>query len=360
MRFLLYGEVSRPGSGAWCYADALTEMGHEVVSFSDYEELEAYRESLVFRTARRILRHPLEHHRRNHALAFRRAVQARRPHIVVVLKGLLLNREDVLAARNSGSWVANINHDDFFSLNRSNWSKLQREAIPNYDGVFTTRAVNVEELRPLNGRVELLQFAYHPRIHRPVALRPEDESEYRSDVVFVGTWEAERAALMEGLVQQVPASYRVWGADWHKLRRRSPLRPYIVGREAVMDGLAKAIGGAKIALAFLRKSNRDEYTQRSFEIPACGGVLLGERTSIHSALYREGIEAEFFASDRPEELWAKVRHLLADEALRCRIRDAGSAALVRGRHTYRDRMEQLIAVYGEQRLHRRPDEGRGS
>ena len=34
MKFFLYGESEALGCGAWCYAEALLQRGHEIVTFS--------------------------------------------------------------------------------------------------------------------------------------------------------------------------------------------------------------------------------------------------------------------------------------------------------------------------------------
>jgi spore maturation protein CgeB len=190
----------------------------------------------------------------------------------------------------------------------------------------------------------LLEFAYHPKLHRRLELAEHERARFECDVVFVGTWEAERSRLLEELVVRVPANYKIWGSFWNRAGRRSPLRRYIVGQDAIADDQCKAIGGAKIALAFLRKSNRDDYTQRTFEIPACGGLLLAERTARHASFYREGVEAEFFDPEQPEELIAKVRALLADGPRREAMREAGRRALEAQRHTYRDRLLRLLEL----------------
>jgi hypothetical protein len=57
------------------------------------------------------------------------------------------------------------------------------------------------------------------------------------------------------------------------------------------------------------------------------------------------VEAEFFDQERPEELIEKVRLLLADDARRESIRQAGMAALARGRHTYDDRVREVLDLY---------------
>ena len=62
------------------------------------------------------------------------------------------------------------------------------------------------------------------------------------------------------------------------------------------DDYAKALCGAKVCLAFLSKLNRDSYTRRCFEIPACGNVMLAERTADLCRMFKEDEEACFFSS----------------------------------------------------------------
>jgi hypothetical protein len=343
VKVLLYGESASPGSGAWCYAETLREMGHEVIAFDDQHHLDAYR-GFGWRVARKLANGPIEPHRRRHIAALVETVTRTRPEIVIVLKGLLLGPDDVRALR-ALAWTVNINHDDFFSGNRNNWTPRQRAAIGEWDFVFTTRRVNVGEVRPLNPRVEFFPFAYFPRIHRPVAISDGERERYQVDAVFVGTWERERAALLEQLVARVPGRYAIWGTQWDKVARSSPLRPHLRSGPIVLDEMAKALGGARVALAFLRKENRDDYTQRTFEIPACGGLLLGERTEEHKRLFTEGVEAEFFDPNSPDELCDKLRALNADEPRSEAMRRAGREALLRQHHTYRDRLERLLALY---------------
>lgn len=349
MKVLIYGEFPR-GSGAWCYAESLREMGCGVFEFRNDEGLELYEKNQLARIYRRV-RGVLEIHRRQHIRSLVEFAERIQPELVIILKGLLIGREDVQMMRRRSQWVVNINHDDFFSHNPNNRSMLQRTALPHYDYVFTTREVNVDEVRRLNPSVEFFPFAYYPRIHRPVSIPPEEHGKWSSDVVFIGTWEQERCKLLETLVRRVRCRYAIWGTQWNKAGKWSPLKEFIRGREAVMDEMAKVIGGAKVALAFLRKENRDDYTQRTFEIPACGGVLLGERTRRHLEFFREGEEAEFFDHNSPDEMVAKVQMLLTNNDHRENVRATGRAALLRQPHTYRDRMERVLELYNK---HRRP------
>jgi spore maturation protein CgeB len=73
-------------------------------------------------------------------------------------------------------------------------------------------------------------------------------------------------------------------------------------------------------------------------------------------MFKEGVEAEFFSPDDPEELVGKVRGLLSDEVRRHDLREAGYVAVSRGAHTYRDRMLRLLQLHeqhGLRKLERR-------
>jgi spore maturation protein CgeB len=76
-----------------------------------------------------------------------------------------------------------------------------------------------------------------------------------------------------------------------------------------------------MALCFLSKLNRDEYTRRNFEIPATGTVLVSECTDALRTLFKENEEAIFFKD--AHDLISKVRLLLDDECMRISIAKAG-------------------------------------
>jgi hypothetical protein len=345
MKVLLCGEADRVGSGAWCYAETLREMGHELTVFSEVHYLRRYSESRLLRVYRHFARKLFERDRVAMMTDLLQCAAQARPEIAIILKGLFVSQQDVRAIQRMNCWVVNINHDDFFSSNPNNWSAVQRGAIGAYDYLFPTREVNVSELRPYNPNVEFFPFAYLPKIHRKVPI-PENEQElWNADVVFVGTWEKRRSELLEYLVQRVPARYAIYGSQWEKVDRNSPLRPFLKWKELGPDEMAKAIGGAKIALGFLRKENRDDYTQRTFEVPAVGGVLLAESTARQQQWFGEGREAVFFNPAKADDLCTKVHTLLTDNSLREQIRAAGYAAVRSQRHTYRDRLERLFELY---------------
>ena len=74
-------------------------------------------------------------------------------------------------------------------------------------------------------------------------------------------------------------------------------------------------------MCFLSKLNRDTYTRRCFEIPACGKVMLAERTDDLVQFFKEDEEACFFSTT--EELVRKAQWLIDNPDIRERIAQAG-------------------------------------
>ncbi len=350
MKVLVYGECADYGSGAWCYLQTLEQMGIKVDWFHPYEGVTQYLSSFFWKGIRKLNgREILKAHLTKHNQLLLQKAKIFEPDIIVILKGLFVEANTIEELKSRGSWVVNINHDDFFSLNPNNRSKVQWRAIPSYDHLFTTREVNVEELLPYNKQVSFFPFAFFPDIHKVIDLSEEASEMWRSDVLFIGTWERERAKLLEQIVKIFPAHYAIYGSQWDKVASDSPLKLYIKNKELRGHEMAHAIRYSCMSLGFLRKENRDDYTQRSFEIPACGGLLLAERTLSHQKLYKENEEAVFFEAGNASELCKRIQWLLEDAKTRESIRLAGCARLQAGNHTYKDRIDYLIKMYDQRR-----------
>ncbi len=349
VKIILYGEGHIEGTGAWCYAQAIKEMGHEVLLFRDDYKLEQYANSFFWKIIRRLNgRQVLKQHRNAHNKALLDTAAHHNPDIIIILKGLHIGKEDIKKLKRYSPFVVNINHDDFFSLNKNNRSKVQFNAIPVYDYIFTTRQVNVPEVKKYNNRVELFMFSYYPLIHQQFRLSKAASEKYACDVLFIGTYEKHRAALLEKLMTNFNVALAIYGKGWDKLNAVSVLKKYVKSTQGLwMQEMSKAIQAAKITLGFLRKENRDEYTQRSFEIPVSGGVLLAERSNFHQKLFEEGKEAIFFNPADDTELRNKIIWLLENDAEREKIREAGHKKISEGKFTYNDRINQLVERYHE-------------
>jgi hypothetical protein len=101
--------------------------------------------------------------------------------------------------------------------------------------------------------------------------------------------------------------------------------------EVYQDDYPRALTGSKTGIGFLRKACPDQHTTRTFEIPACGSLLLAERIQ-HQELFEEGKEAEFFSSS--EELLEKTKFYCSNESATKRIAEGGYKRCRKGKYSY--------------------------
>lgn len=279
------------------------------------------------------------------------AVSAHRPDAIFVYRATHVTGATLekAAAIKPGLISVGYSNDDPFSGEqpRRLWRHFLA-AVTKYDLLLAYRHGNVDDFIKAGAReVRLLRSWYAPWSHRPIALREAERGEFESDVTFVGHHERDgRAEMLERLVNagirvRIFGPYDGFGQyGWRDaLAGSASLRPFAPTRLVWGDEYVKALCGAKLALCFLSKLNRDTYTRRCFEIPAAGTLLLAERTADLRSLFREGVEADYFGDG--EELLRKVRLYLGDEALRRRVAEAGRRRVIADGHDVVSRMRQL-------------------
>jgi spore maturation protein CgeB len=217
--------------------------------------------------------------------------------------------------------VVNYVIDDPFGARDVARFRAYRRSLSFYDLCVVVRPDNAREALAGGARRVLRVFMSSDEVtHAPRALTDEDRVKWASEVLFLGTWFPERGPFMLQLIQLgVPVTIR--GSNWSKAAEWPQLKPYWLGGPVIGDDYARAIQCAKVNIGLLSKGNRDLHTTRSLEIPALGGLLCAERTSEHSAMYVEGVEALFW-SDAAECAAACMR-VLGDEAGRQKIAAAG-------------------------------------
>jgi spore maturation protein CgeB len=85
---------------------------------------------------------------------------------------------------------------------------------------------------------------------------------------------------------------------------------------------------------------------KTFEIPACGGVMFTNQTEEQSLFFRDGQEAIFF--NTLEELLDKAKYYLDNDAERKRICQAGLIAVAP--HSYDLRALALVNYFNKGEL----------
>ena len=275
-----------------------------------------------------------------------------RPDLILIWRGVQVLPSTLQKLRAStGATLTSNNNDDPFSPLYAESRKLHlrrlwanfRASIPEYDHHFVPRSVNLNEYLSAGARrVHLFRHYFVPEIHRPMEISSGDREKYGCDAVFVGHYEKD--GRLERLEELAAAGLRVrlFGTGWPVGTRSLIGSPSPPVAPVYLDEYAKALCSARLCLCFHSKLNRDQYTCRTFEIPACGGLLVSERTEDTKALFRDGEEAILFSTG--SEFLERTVALSSDEERRVGIASAGRVRCVADGHDVLSRMREYLTV----------------
>jgi spore maturation protein CgeB len=251
-----------------------------------------------------------------------------RPHVLWADKVLGLRPSTLETLRQMGVLSVSYMIDNAFGPRQDPGWRLYMRDIPVFDLHVTQRDRNVEDYLQHGARSVLkIQTAYEPTIHFPPPPEWNDRDRTR-DVSFIGTPYDNRAQFLTRLWRErgVRLALDGWPPHWLRALSREAAEAMFGGKELHGDAYREAIWRSKINLSFLTHSNCDEFAHKSFEIAACGGFLLAERSEGHLQRFREDEEAVFFSNF--EECADKIDRYLDDEEARARIAAAGRTRAV--------------------------------
>ena len=287
------------------------------------------------------------------------AARAFRPELIWAEKQEFLRAETLESLRQLGCRLVHFTPDPYFSLA---WKRtaLMDAAMHQFDALVYCKAYERTEYESLGKPVVYMPLGYSDEVHRPM---PTGDERWSCDAGFLGGWEPRRQRMLHEVAAS-GAQLKIWGYAWDFLRDgRWNLRRHIVlkqlagkdsfrfrrdtlladchkGGEVYSNDYARALSGARIGLGFLRTVCDDQHTTRTFEIPACGSMLLADRTDEHRSFFDEGREAEFFSSSA--ELLDKLSFYSNNESARAQIAAAGLRRCVTGRYAYIYRMQDAL------------------
>jgi spore maturation protein CgeB len=338
---LLYVGYLWHGSTSAARMLAIQALGIDVLGFNVSEHI-SRASWLENQLASRFCRGPLPKRLTKHLLDVV-SQQRTRLRVIWIDKGLWIDQRTLTTMRElTGAKLVHYTPDPQVMGSNQRLS-LFREAVPNYDVVFTTKPFEVPAYQALGpARLELVQQSYCDAELAPRDLTTKVRHQFASEICFVGRHERQREQVMADIVRR-GHRLRIWGPHWRRqMWRLKPLRPAFAGDGLYGADYAAALNSTSIALCLLSKLIPDTTTTRSFEIPGCGAFMLAERTADHQALFDEGQEAEFFSSS--DEMCDKIQFYLANDSARRRIAAAGHARCLRSGYGDRARMRQLLTT----------------
>jgi spore maturation protein CgeB len=322
-------------------ADTLPMVGRECGfehNWFDEKEFTTPKSAIYFHKAFRRLsgRRPPGYWRLNRK--FLEAARAYGPDVVLVVSGKHLSPATIRSIKAStGAALANYATDDPFNTAVS--TPMFRRSIPYYDFYACTKTAIIADVQSAGCRNAVyVPFGYKPDHHFPEqASTAEEHERFDTDVAFVGGCDDDRLPIISAIPSAQPGlRLNLFGWFWD---RHAATRPYFRGRAWGRE-VRLAFSGAKIVVNLVRRANRDSHGPRTFEIPACGGFMLTDRTDEQCSLLAEDKEAVYFSST--EEMVDKIRYYLGHDSQRRQIAQAGYRSITSEKHTYADRLKTII------------------
>ncbi len=354
MKILYLGQIA-PGQTALMRMRALERLGHSVRGV--HTSVAWGHASWIKRqTQRRTGRGSIVEEINSAILS---AAKQLRPALVWGDKQEFLRVETIQELRRLGARVIHFTPDPYFSLDWKR-TRLMDVAMPSFDALIYCKSYERKQYEALCKPLIYMPLGYCDEVHRPL---PSQDPRWTCAVGFLGGWEPRRENLLHA-VAAAGADVKIWGGYWDFLRdgKWTPRQHIILrqlaggdsfrfhrdellarahqGAEVYADDYARALTGSKIGLGFVRKVCPDQHTTRSFEIPACGSLLLADRTGEHQEFFEEGKEAEFF--DSLEELLEKVKFYSGKASAREQVAEAGRIRCIKGKYAYIHRLKTAL------------------
>ena len=224
--------------------------------------------------------------------------------------------------------------------NPAHYASWFLQALPYYDIVLSPRHANISDLKRVNkNKIYYLPFGYDPEFFYPEEpTLPDEIRQFTCDVVFAGGADRERVFYISSLIR-AGFDVALYGDYWSRYSEtRANLKGYADPRT-----LRLTTSMAKVVLGLVRRANRDGHAMRSYEVPAMKGCMLVEDTADHRALFGAEGEASLYFSTIPEMI-EKTRWLLTHATERKRLAEQAYQQVTQGKHTYRDRLEQIVEL----------------
>ncbi|MDX6476144.1 MAG: hypothetical protein QOH95_1655 [Gaiellaceae bacterium] len=219
-----------------------------------------------------------------------------------------------------------------------------RSKLSAFDLVLTSFPHFVESFRSAGVRSEYLRIGFDPRVL--ARLEADGAVRERHGAVFVGalnrTQHSSGNALLERAASRVPIDFWGYAADgWPE---SSPLRARYHGEAWGID-MFRVLYESRIALnRHIGVAERYANNMRLYEATGVGTMLLTDARENLGDLFEPGREVVTYDSE--DELVERVAYYLEHDEERRAIAAAGQARTLR-EHTYRIRMQELLAILGD-------------
>lgn len=332
-RVLIVGATSELGRTEDLYSRGFSSAGSEVHNFNWKSAAPAlFSRQLSDRIARRITSHWILYQANQKLIEVARQF---RPTLTFVVAPIFMMPDTVRQLKTFGPAFVFFT-DNPLDDHHTHSNTWVRDSFPLWDSAFIWSKKLAQELTGKGVK----RAIFHAFCSDATYHFPKQQDTIDHDVVFIGNWDdsGKRESFLQSISHH---SLGLWGSpDWDSRCRIKSLQGRCAGM-CSYEEIPNVISGAHIGLNILRPQNESGHNIRTFEIPACGALMLSERSPGLLDLFIEDQEAMYFST--PEELALKTEYLLSHPTQMKSIAKAGFQKAMNNK--IENRIEEIEVLY---------------
>lgn len=199
---------------------------------------------------------------------------------------------------------------------------------------------------------------YHtvPLAADKLMMQKDYSDKFKADISFIGTYLPQKREYFKEWLLPLKVEYdlKVYGQDWTLYDRtlgnvqrvgqyfNLPLLKTIQRPKLDLGDEAKIYASSKVLVNIHEDYQRyygGDCNERTFKIPACGGLEISDDVACIRKYYKEG--EEIVIAKNKDDWFEKINYYMNHESISKKIASAGYARTLRD-HTYHNRAQQLI------------------
>ena len=224
---------------------------------------------------------------------------------------------------------------------KGNRSKCFYRSLSFYDFVLTTKSFEKADYLKYIKKEKLMFIpqGFDKNVHYPRHTFQQKERK----VLFIGLYEPSRGDVIKALLNH-NIKVEISGKNWMSfINAQNSANLKFLGEGLFNDAYAKAISSAHLSLGLVSKRFPELHTTRTFEIPACGSVLVTERNTETTQFFNED-EVLFFSNE--EDMVDKISKLLLDDEALQQIAQKGHHRATTSGYDYQSQLLHICTFTG--------------
>lgn len=258
--------------------------------------------------------------------------------LIWVDKGIYITEATTKILKESSIKLVHYTPDPAFTFHQS---KHFYNSIKYYDVLLTTKKYELDAYKSVLDNKQVLKYVtqgFDKELHK--VIKQFKDRDFA--IAFVGHHENEREEILQKLLDEnftVHLAGIKWDAFVKKNKNNQKLLFY--GNGVYGKDYVDLLNTCRFALGSVSKWVPEQHTTRTFEIPACGCILLTEYNEEISSFYTKD-QVVYYADSN--DLIKKLNALASDDEKQLRLAINGNKRVIEGGFDYHSILSQIVEL----------------